>query len=214
MSELNLHDTTAPSIRRVEIAVLDDDQDFLQFMQDVLDDEGIYAVRSFSNPLDLYASFDSKAPGILLLDLKMGEYQGDAVISEVQSRWPDVCIIVLTGYPSLEDMRAKFQRKIFDYLPKPFSIDQLRTTLNKAIETYGLGRSEQDILRERLGPRIRVLRTERNWSLKEFAGKTGLSVSQLSSIERGSHLPSIESLFALCHALEQKPSEIFSSIGF
>lgn len=214
MSELNAHDNAAPPVHRVEVAVLDDDQDFLQFMEDVLDDEGIYAVRSFSAPLDLYAAFESKVSSILLLDLKMGEHQGDAVMSEVQSRWPGVCIIVVTGYPSLEDMRAKFQQKVFDYLPKPFSIEQLRVTLNKAIETYELGRSQQDILRERLGPRIRVLRTERNWSLKEFAGETGLSVSQLSSIERGSHLPSIESLFALCHALKQKPSEIFGSIGF
>jgi transcriptional regulator with XRE-family HTH domain len=59
-----------------------------------------------------------------------------------------------------------------------------------------------------------MLRTERNWSLKEFASATNLSVSQLSSIERGAHLPSMESFLAICQALQQKPSEVFSSIGF
>lgn len=199
---------------RIEIAVLDDDPDFLQFMEDVLTDEGHYAVRCFTTPEPLYRAFEERLPAILLLDMKMGEHQGDTVLQEVQTRWPAVCIIVVTGYPSLEDMRAKFQQKVFDYLAKPFSMEALRQTLGKAIVTYGLGRSQQDLLRERLGPRIRMLRTERNWSLKEFAAATNLSVSQLSSIERGAHLPSMESFLAVCQALEHKPGEVFASIGF
>lgn len=214
MIETSVHETQTPPVKKVEVAVLDDDRDFLQFMEDVLDDEGIFAVRSFTGPRDMYAAFESKLPSILLLDMKMGEHQGDVVMGDVQARWPGICIIVVTGYPTLDDMRAKFQKNVFDYLPKPFSIEQLRTTLNKAIETYGLGRSQQDILRERLGPRIRILRTERNWSLKDFAVETDLSVSQLSSIERGAHLPSIESFLSICHALGQKPSDIFLSIEF
>ncbi|MCU0229633.1 MAG: helix-turn-helix transcriptional regulator, partial [Bryobacterales bacterium] len=90
----------------------------------------------------------------------------------------------------------------------------LRDALDRAISAFGLGRSQQDLLRDRLGPRVRMLRTERNWSLKEFASATNLSVSQLSSIERGAHLPSMESFLAICQALQQKPSEVFSSIGF
>ena len=214
MIETSVHETQTPPLKKVEVAVLDDDRDFLQFMEDVLDDEGIFAVRSFTGPRDMYTAFESKLPSILLLDMKMGEHQGDVVMGDVQARWPGICIIVVTGYPTLDDMRAKFQKNVFDYLPKPFSIEQLRTTLNKAIETYGLGRSQQDILRERLGPRIRILRTERNWSLKDFAVETDLSVSQLSSIERGAHLPSIESFLSICHALGQKPSDIFLSIEF
>ncbi len=214
MIEASVPDSPMPPVNRVEVAVLDDDQDFLQFLEDVLEDEGIFAVRTFTNPRDMFAAFAAKLPGILLLDLKMGEHQGDVVMGEVQARWPGICIIVVTGYPTLDDMRAKFQQNVFDYLPKPFSIEQLRAALNKAIETYGLGRSRQDILRERLGPRIRILRTERNWSLKDFAVETALSVSQLSSIERGAHLPSIESFLSICDALDRKPSGILGSIEF
>jgi DNA-binding NtrC family response regulator len=212
MTEISIQETEHFPVNRVDVAVLDDDRDFLQFLEDVLTDEGIYSVRCYTTPDEMYTGFEERVPAILLLDMKMGEHQGDAVLGEVQLRWPVVCIIVVTGYPSLEDMRAKFKQKVFDYLAKPFSIEQLRATLSKAIETYGLGRSQQDILRERLGPRIRMLRTERNWSLKDFAAETNLSVSQLSSIERGAHLPSIESFLSICQALDQKPSEIFASI--
>jgi transcriptional regulator with XRE-family HTH domain len=59
-----------------------------------------------------------------------------------------------------------------------------------------------------------MLRVERNWSLKDPAGMTGVSVSQLSSIERGTHLPSMESMLALCQAFEIKPSDLLLSIDF
>jgi DNA-binding XRE family transcriptional regulator len=104
--------------------------------------------------------------------------------------------------------------KVFDYISKPFSLAQLRQTLHNAIEKFGFGRSPQDRLRERLGHRIKMLRVEREWSLKDLAAVTKLSISQISSIERGTNLPSIESLLAICRAFEKRPSEVLSAIDF
>ena len=153
-------------------------------------------------------------PDIVLLDMKMGEFRGDRVLEQLISRWPTLCVILVTGYPSLEDMRATFKLKVFDYLSKPFSLAQLRQTLKKAVDTFGLGRTPHDRLRERLGHRIKMLRVERAWSLKDLAATTKLSVSQISSIERGTNLPSMESLLAICAAFDKKPSEILGSIDF
>jgi transcriptional regulator with XRE-family HTH domain len=58
------------------------------------------------------------------------------------------------------------------------------------------------------------MRVERDWSLKDLASATKLSVSQISSIERGANLPSVESLLAICRAFERRPSEILASIDF
>jgi DNA-binding NtrC family response regulator len=123
-------------------------------------------------------------------------------------------VIIVTGYPSLEDMRATFKLKVFDYLAKPFTLSQLRQTLKNAVETHGLGRSDQDRLRSRLGHQIRMLRTESSWSLKDLSGRAGLSVSQISSIERGAHLPSMESLLAISRAFRKRPSELMAAIEF
>ena len=146
--------------------------------------------------------------------MKMGEFSGSAVAEQLLQRWPGVCVIVVTGYPSLEDMRATFKLKVFDYMSKPFSISQLRQTLRNAAETFGLGRIAQERLRERLGHRIKMLRVERDWSLKDLAASARLSISQISSIERGANLPSMESLLAICRAFDKKPSEILASIDF
>jgi DNA-binding Xre family transcriptional regulator len=136
------------------------------------------------------------------------------VLEQLLTRWPALCVIIVTGYPSLEDMRATFKMKVFDYLAKPFSLAQLRQTLKNAIEAYSLGRRDQDRLRESLGHRIRLLRAEREWSLKDLSARTGLSVSQISSIERGAHMPSIDSLLAICRAFDNRPSELLASISF
>lgn len=198
----------------VDIAVLDDDIDFLNYVEDFLRDEGLYSVRTFSNPAELFRAAEERLPEIVLLDMKMGEARGETVLEQLLARWPNLCVIVITGYPSLEDMRATFKMKVFDYLAKPFSLNQLRQTLKNAVEAFGLGKTDQDRLRERLGHRMKLLRVERDWSLKDLAAITNLSVSQISSIERGANLPSMESLLALCRAYEKKPSEILASIDF
>lgn len=206
-------EAAAPS-SPTDIAVLDDDVDFLRYIEDFLKDEGCYSVRAFSHPDDLFLDCEHRAPDIVLLDMKMGEFRGEKVLEQLQARYPGMCVIIVTGYPSLEDMRATFKLKVFDYLSKPFSLAQLRQTLENAVNAYGLGRAPQDRLRERLGHRIKMLRVERKWSLKDLAGATKLSVSQISSIERGAHLPSIESFLAICQAFDKRPSEILASIDF
>lgn len=198
----------------VDIAVLDDDSDFRNYIEDLLRDEGSYAVRTFAEPDELFASAETRVPDIVLLDMKMGSASGEQVVEQLLVKWPELCIIIVTGFPSYESMRATFKLRVFDYLAKPFSLAQLRQVLANAIEAFSLGQTPQDRLRERLGHRIKLLRVERDWSLKDLAAMTKLSVSQISSIERGANLPSIESLLALCRAFGRKPSELLSSIEF
>lgn len=203
-----------PAPGAIQVAVLDDDPDFLTYIEDFLNDEGQYRARTFTKPADLFDSAAASKPDIVLLDMKMGEHRGEQVLEQLTQRFPGLCVIVVTGYPSLEDMRATFKLKVFDYLAKPFSLAQLRQTLTNAAETFHLGRAPHDRLREKLGHRIRLLRAERDWSLKDLAAESRLSVSQISSIERGANLPSIESLLAIARAFDKKPSEILSSIDF
>jgi len=199
---------------QVDLAVLDDDPDFRNYLEDALRDEAQYAVRTFGRPEELFAACEQRLPDIVLLDMKMGAHKGDKVLEQLQAAYPGLCVIIITGYPSLEDMRATFKMKVFDYIAKPFSLAQLRQTLQNAIEKFGFGRSTQDRLRERLGHRVKMLRVERDWSLKDLAAATRLSVSQISSIERGANLPSIESLLAISRAFDKRPSEILAYIDF
>jgi DNA-binding NtrC family response regulator len=176
----------------LDLVVLDDDADFRQYLEDILKGDG-HQVRLCSTPDELWATNEERMPEVVLLDMKMGEVTGEQV---------------------LDEMRNAFRLRSFDYLTKPFSLSQLREALERAVKTLGLGQNEIERLREHLGQRIKSLRTERDWGLKELAAATGISVSQLSSIERGIHLPSLEGLITISQALNKKLSALLAEIDF
>ncbi|KAA0272725.1 MAG: XRE family transcriptional regulator [Acidobacteria bacterium] len=89
-----------------------------------------------------------------------------------------------------------------------------QAVLGGGAAAFHLGERPQDRLRQELGRHIRLARTERGWTLKELSDESGVSVSQLSSIERGAHLPSLESLVAVAIALGRQPSEWLRAAGF
>lgn len=197
----------------LSIVALDDDSDFREYIRTVLEAEG-HDVRTAATPEEFYAACESRLPDIALLDIKMGRDSGEAVLEQIRRRWPKLCVIVVTGYPTMESMRQTFKRDVFDYLAKPFSLEDLRRTLVQAAAAFGLGLRPQDRLRHELGRQVRLSRTQKGWTLKELSEACGVSVSQLSSIERGSHLPSLESLVEIAGAMGQKASVWLAQAGF
>lgn len=204
-----VHDHSTP----LNIVALDDDDDFRQFIRSMLEADG-HDVRAYATPDEFFAACESHLPDVVLLDMKMGRASGDEVLAEIRKRWMRMCVIVVTGYPSLDSMRQTFKQDVFDYLAKPFSISELRRVLSQATTSLGLGQRPQDRLRRELGRQIRQARTERGWTLKDLCEASQVSVSQLSSIERGTHLPSLESLMAIAAALNLKPSAWLGGAGF
>lgn len=197
----------------LDVVVLDDDADFLEFVEVTLADKG-HSVRTASTPTELIAHCEEAQPDIVLLDMNMGRHTGQEVLAQIREKWPRLCVIVVTGYPSMDTMRETFKRDAFDYLAKPFSAEQLQSVLQQAAQAYALGLRPQDRLRSELGRQIRLARADRSWTLKELSEASGVSVSQLSSIERGTHLPSLDSLIQISGALEHRPSQWLAEAGF
>jgi FixJ family two-component response regulator len=204
---------TSATVPPLGIVALDDDDAFRQYVQATLESED-HEVRAVATPAEFYAACEERLPDVVLLDIKMGDHSGEDVLAEIRRRWSKLCVIVVTGYPSLDSMRQTFKRDVFDYLAKPFSLEELRRCLAQAATAFNLGSRPQDRLRAELGRRIRVARTERGWTLRDLSVESNVSVSQLSSIERGAHLPSVESLISIAEALGQKPSAWLVAAGF
>jgi DNA-binding NtrC family response regulator len=204
---------SASAVQPLSIVALDDDADFREYITDLLSSDG-HEVRAVATPKAFFDACERQLPDIVLLDMNMGKASGQEVLDEIRQRWQKLCVIVITGFPSLETMRNTFKRDVFDYLAKPFGIEELRAALANAASELGLGGLPQDRLRQALGRQIRMARTERGWTLKEMSEASGVSVSQLSSIERGAHLPSLESLLSVASALDAVPSDWLSEAGF
>lgn len=211
MSDATAHDEH--EVPPLSIILLDDDDDFREYMTTVLEADG-HALRAVATPETFYAAVEAHQPDLVLLDMKMGRHRGEDVLTTIRARWPRLCVIVVTGYPSMDSMRETFKLDVLDYLAKPFSQEELRRVLSQAARAHDLGRRPQDRLRHELGRQVRLARTERGWTLKDLSESSGVSVSQLSSIERGAHLPSLESLLTIAGALDRRPSDWFRSAGF
>ncbi len=197
----------------LSIVALDDDPDFREYVTSILESDG-HQVRAVSTPEAFFTACESALPDIVLLDIKMGGVSGEDVLAQIRDRWAKLCVIVVTGYPSLDSMRQTFKQDVFDYLAKPFTLEEMRRVLAQAADAFALGRRPQDRLRAELGRQVRLARTEHGWTLKELSEAAGVSVSQLSSIERGAHLPSVESLLAIATALGRAPSAWLRAAGF
>jgi DNA-binding NtrC family response regulator len=202
----------APAMPRLRIVALDDDPDFRQFLATELDERG-HDVRTASTPEELLQLCQTRLPDVVLLDMKMGAYSGEAVLAELRKRWAQLCVIVLTGHPSMDTMRSTFKLDVFDYIAKPFPFSELERSMAQAVKALGLAQRPEDKLRMELGRQLRLARAERGWTLKELGEASDVSISQLSSIERGAHLPSLESLLAIAIALDRKPSAWLATAG-
>ncbi len=133
------------------ILVVDDEKRVRDGCIKVLTAEG-YSVFSAENGQDGIKMIDESHYDIVLLDLMMPGLSGFDVLGHVKSIHPETLLIVISGYATLEHSIEAMKKGAFDFIPKPFSPDQLRVTVSKAIDfTWAL----QDIATEK--SRMRML---------------------------------------------------------
>ncbi len=133
------------------ILVVDDEKRVRDGCIKVLKAEG-YSVFSASDGQEGIRMIDESHYDIVLLDLMMPGLSGFDVLGHVKSIHPETLLIVISGYATLEHSIEAMKKGAFDFIPKPFSPDQLRVTVSKAIDfTWAL----QDIATEK--SRMRML---------------------------------------------------------
>lgn len=71
---------------------------------------------------------------VVLTDLRLDDLDGNEILRETQSLWPDTVAIVLTGYASLESAVTALRGGAYDYLIKPLDVVELRATVGRALE--------------------------------------------------------------------------------
>jgi len=128
------HSKTAENDRAYvpRILVVDDEQRIRLGCQVVLKKEGYYIALADDGKVGL-EMIAAEHFDIVLLDLMMPSLSGFDVLSHIKERHPDTVVIVITGYATLEHSVAAMKQGAFDFVPKPFTPDQLRAVVSKAI---------------------------------------------------------------------------------
>jgi DNA-binding NtrC family response regulator len=100
------------------------------------------------------ASLESQGPDVLLTDLKMPGMEGLELLRRAHRIDPDLPVIVITAFASIESAVGAVKEGAFDYLPKPFSAEQLRVAVDRALRQRALALENRNLrqqLQETLG---------------------------------------------------------------
>lgn len=114
------------------ILVVDDENIVLKSCERVLMPEG-YGVSTTTSPKDALSMLQSDSFDLVVTDMMMPEMDGIEFIRQVRQITPDMNIVLITGYPSQENIKEALGMRIIDYLPKPFSPSLLSEVVAGAI---------------------------------------------------------------------------------
>jgi two-component system, OmpR family, response regulator len=120
------------------VLVLDDDPDHATLVADIARDAG-YAVTSLCDPLKVTAALDKASFDVFITDLNMPGADGFEVIAQVKERDPQIAIVVMTAFGSLQTGLRALRAGAMDYLTKPFEPKELRIRIERALEGRARG---------------------------------------------------------------------------
>ena len=135
-----------------DILIVDDERDIRELISEILFDEG-YTTRLAGTSEDAMREITSQPPGLLILDiwLKDSDMDGIDILKKVKSDYPEVPVVIISGHGNIEIAVAAIKQGAYDFIEKPFNIDQLLVVIRRAMETSRL-RRENITLRQKDAP--------------------------------------------------------------
>lgn len=192
----------------INILVIDDDKDVCAFLKKFLTEDG-YNINTLAKPDRALDRIKEKTYHLIILDLKMPRIRGEDLLTEIRKVNPDISVIILTAHPSVDSAVQTMKNNAFDYIKKPFKVDELRGTIRNALRAKMLLTEREGELNIKIGRKVRGLRSEKGLTIKELAERANLSISLISQIERAESAASISTLNKIAIALNTELREFF-----
>ena len=132
-----------------DILIVDDERDIRELISDILEDEN-YATRLAGNSDECLAHLNTEPPALMILDiwLKDSRMDGIDILKHVKRDNPDVPVVIISGHGNIEIAVAAIKQGAYDFIEKPFNIDQLLVVIRRAMETSRLRRENQQLRRK------------------------------------------------------------------
>ncbi len=136
-----------------DILITDDERDIRELISDILRDEG-YSTRLAANADQCMAEIGKEKPALMILDiwLKDSHMDGIDILKKVKRDHPDIPIVIISGHGNIEIAVAAIKQGAYDFIEKPFNIDQLLVVIRRAMEASRLRRENQQLKRGETPP--------------------------------------------------------------
>ncbi|MBT5295442.1 MAG: sigma-54-dependent Fis family transcriptional regulator [Octadecabacter sp.] len=136
-----------------DILITDDERDIRELISDILKDEG-FTTRLAGTSDECMAQIDKETPALMILDiwLKDSRMDGIDILKQVKKDHPEVPVVIISGHGNIEIAVAAIKQGAYDFIEKPFNIDQLMVVIRRAMETSRLRRENIALKRTDAAP--------------------------------------------------------------
>jgi DNA-binding NtrC family response regulator len=157
----------------LQILIIDDDESFRQHLTHLFKRKG-YPVSEANSGKEALELVRQNRFEVVLLDIVLTDSDGVEILRKLKQLYPETQVIMMTGNATVENAIASMKLGAYDYLIKPFNIDELFILVERAGELNTLRREKE------------ILQRERNWQRKfsDFVGKSAHFKNVLQLIEK------------------------------
>ena len=129
-----------------DILIVDDEKDIRELISEILIDEG-FSTRLASNSVECLKQISSARPSLLILDiwLKDSNMDGIDILKKVKIDYPQVPVVIISGHGNIEIAVSAIKQGAYDFIEKPFNIEQLLVVVRRAMETSSLRQENKEL---------------------------------------------------------------------
>ena len=126
-----------------KVLVIDDEKDMLTLLRRIINGEASHEVTTHSDPFKALAELEAGAFDLVLTDLKMPKMNGIQVLERAKAVHPDMPVVIMTAYGTIENAVEAIRKGAFDYITKPFRRERILITTDKALQWHDLLKENQ-----------------------------------------------------------------------
>jgi len=158
-----------------KILIVDDDAQIRMLLRDRLQANG-YNIFQAENGIKGLELIEKEIPDLVLLDLQMHEMDGIEVLSRLGKKFPEITVVIMTAYGTIERAVEAMKLGAYDFLPKPCKPNHILMVVQKALERKEL-QEENQYLRQELESKYRMVigESEQMKNVMEIAQKVAKS---------------------------------------
>jgi response regulator RpfG family c-di-GMP phosphodiesterase len=129
----------------INIVVVDDEQYICNIIAEALDEFKDCKITKFNEPEHAIKFIENNSIDLVLTDLVMGNHSGEKILEMTLINHPDTVVILMTGYPTVRTAISVLRKGGYDYLLKPFKLEDLKATIRRGLEHQRIKRENVEL---------------------------------------------------------------------